>query len=1243
MKWIFGLLGLMLGGAMGGFETAIMGALLGVAVAFGLQSKSKPDAGATADSNTENTFLNSALHDRLSHIEREVAQLRAEVRRLQQADGAAGRSPASSPEQASQAAKAPVAPAPEPNVTSAALQATPPPALVVKAPPTLPPTPAPQSTPKPEDFPWEDLAAQATKPKPASSSAPTPNPARRPAAPAPVPLRDRLPPWVSQLVFGGNSIVKVGVLILFLGLAFLLRYAAERVTTPPELRYAAVALLGAALLALGWRLRERRDAAGGSGYGLILQGAGIGVLYLTTLAAMKLGQLLPPELAFAFLFAVTLLSAVLAVAQGAPWLAYVAAAEGFAAPVLVSTGSGNLVALFSYLSVLNLGIFAVAWFKAWRPLNLIGAVGTFTLASAWASRHYAEVHYPVTQGFLLFFFLLFTLIGVLFARRALALGDAPDERLSLSERAAHTLAGVGRVDSTLVFGIPLASFGLQYLMVRDWSFGPAWSALGFAAVYLLLGGALIRGGQRRFALLGEAYVIISVIFVTLAVPLALEGEWTGATWAIEAAGMYWLGLRQRRPYARAFALLVLSAAVVRVFSALGVDATPHTPLLQGSVLGLLMLAGGAAVLSALTRRLPADDQRAWDTPGGQMAMWVSGAAVAAVAWVLLVPQWASVAMAALGLTVALLRQRWPLPTLGALSAALHATALAGMANTLHRVEGGDQLDGSRLGGLAALLIALGLLGSLALPVRAALARAKAQRGRPEWSLGSSLGWIAGFGLLGMSLLFSLPAAEAARAWPWLGVAALALGLRLWQPGLVLAWAALQAASALAQLAFGAPFWAPEQAGPGVWTALSLALASLLSGHWLRRAADAPWAWHGLQSPLLAWGQVSWMWLWWFAALLPTVQRAVLQHSGSLQLWPAALVLGLLLSSALGAGLARACQWAVLGQSTAFTLPALAGVAALHIGLSDRLPSANGGWLAWSLALLWHGLLLRFQPRWLPERVLAALHVLGLWLFLLLAAREGQAALATLGAPDSAWPLLGWALAPALLLFALSRPALAQRWPLNAFGASYLRTACAPIAAYLLLWLWAANTQAGSAAPLPYVPLLNPLELGQGLVLLALLLWWRAAYGPDESAGSAESGLAAQLPRPLRLGLMGATAFALMTGAVLRACHHLAGVDWSEDALFASTLTQAALSVTWALSGVLLMVTGHRRVQRVVWLVGAALLAVVVLKLFLVELADTGGLYRIVSFIVVGLLLLVVGYFAPVPPAENSKEAADVRA
>ena len=63
----------------------------------------------------------------------------------------------------------------------------------------------------------------------------------------------------------------------------------------------------------------------------------------------------------------------------------------------------------------------------------------------------------------------------------------------------------------------------------------------------------------------------------------------------------------------------------------------------------------------------------------------------------------------------------------------------------------------------------------------------------------------------------------------------------------------------------------------------------------------------------------------------------------------------------------------------------------------------------------------------------------------------------------------------------------------------------------------------------------------------------------------------------------------------------------------------------------LMALARRRFERSVWFVGAALLGALVLKLFLVDLGNTDTLSRVVSFLGVGLLLLVVGYFAPVPP------------
>jgi uncharacterized membrane protein len=39
----------------------------------------------------------------------------------------------------------------------------------------------------------------------------------------------------------------------------------------------------------------------------------------------------------------------------------------------------------------------------------------------------------------------------------------------------------------------------------------------------------------------------------------------------------------------------------------------------------------------------------------------------------------------------------------------------------------------------------------------------------------------------------------------------------------------------------------------------------------------------------------------------------------------------------------------------------------------------------------------------------------------------------------------------------------------------------------------------------------------------------------------------------------------------------------------------------------------------------------VAKLFLVDLSNVGGIERIVSFIAVGVMMLVIGYFSPVPP------------
>jgi len=202
-------------------------------------------------------------------------------------------------------------------------------------------------------------------------------------------------------------------------------------------------------------------------------------------------------------------------------------------------------------------------------------------------------------------------------------------------------------------------------------------------------------------------------------------------------------------------------------------------------------------------------------------------------------------------------------------------------------------------------------------------------------------------------------------------------------------------------------------------------------------------------------------------------------------------------------------------------------------------------------------------------------------------------------------------------------------------ATYRIAACAPVAALLWLWGMAMGMLAeGSAHPLPYIPVLNPVDLAIAAIALGLLRWTLALE---------QRSWLARLRLTMRnaYALLGVLIFAWFNGTLLRTIHHYAGVPHRYDALMESLLVQAALSLFWSILGVTLMTIAARIARRALWFVGVALMGAVVVKLFLVDLSGVGTVERIVSFIGVGLLLMLVGYVAPMPPAEVRRiEASD---
>jgi uncharacterized membrane protein len=125
------------------------------------------------------------------------------------------------------------------------------------------------------------------------------------------------------------------------------------------------------------------------------------------------------------------------------------------------------------------------------------------------------------------------------------------------------------------------------------------------------------------------------------------------------------------------------------------------------------------------------------------------------------------------------------------------------------------------------------------------------------------------------------------------------------------------------------------------------------------------------------------------------------------------------------------------------------------------------------------------------------------------------------------------------------------------------------------------------------------------------------------------------PRLLPACLAG-LAFIWANGVLLRTLHQWGGVPFSLASFAQSTLAQTALSIFWAVLALATMLAAARKSSRAVWLAGAALLAVVVAKLFLVDLSRIGSIERIVSFVGVGLLMLIVGYLSPLPPAAEQR-------
>jgi uncharacterized membrane protein len=374
---------------------------------------------------------------------------------------------------------------------------------------------------------------------------------------------------------GSHWLNRIGIAAVLIGVSYFLKYAFDNNWIGPAGRVAIGLLAGIGVVVWSERFRSR----GYRMFSYSLKAVGIGVMYLSLWAAFHVYTLIPSGVAFVAMLAVTASTAALAITQDAEILAAFALTGAFSTPLLLSTGENKEVQLFSYLALLDVAAVATVMRKPWRRLLVLAYVGTLFLYVAWYAEFYNRGQLNLTVAFATLFFAIFA-IAPLLAR--------PPE---------NEAAPFGAVPLFLAFVNAGVYFLQVYAMMEEVDkHAMAWFALALAAVYIYLS----RQTQRYYQNADDArrlhflHLALAIGFITVAIPIRLDGHWITIGWLVESAVVLWLSDRIRSDFMTAFAVGALALGVARL---LAIDNFDTTTLIFNARMGTYAVA--IAVLGAM--------------------------------------------------------------------------------------------------------------------------------------------------------------------------------------------------------------------------------------------------------------------------------------------------------------------------------------------------------------------------------------------------------------------------------------------------------------------------------------------------------------------------------------------------------------------------------------------------------------------------------------------------------------------
>ena len=401
--------------------------------------------------------------------------------------------------------------------------------------------------------------------------------------------------------------------------------------------------------------------------------------------------------------------------------------------------------------------------------------------------------------------------------------------------------------------------------------------------------------------------------------------------------------------------------------------------------------------------------------------------------------------------------------------------------------------------------------------------------------------------------------------------------------------------------------------------ISLSLSALFAAYQIHKHPDKVYNFERLIGSLLLFAGL----MWWMSGGLEELRREF-TVTVRLNLQLVFLSLSFMVAALLG----KRSDWSSLIRTSLLLIPGMY-ISFMLYAFQFSHPFASWGFVPWVIAMACLYSILYLAEEVSGKRTLAFAHATALWLGTLLLFNELVWFSDQQFDLQTGWSAISYFIAPLLSVGLVSWASSKQKWPMLTHNNTYLKLAAIP----LLIGVWMGSMHlsfenAGSAAPLPFIPLLNPIDIMLGFGLLVSVYWYRSTQKVDPDFFSDEGRL-------LLKWVLVISGFIWMNATIGRAVHHWGGIPY-DDVLLDSSAFQSAISICWTLLAVSVMAYAARKEYRTPWIVSACLLAVVVIKLFVIDLSNLTTIHRVISFIGVGVLLLIIKYMAPVPPKKEEQ-------